>query len=157
MKNHTPPFFFPLQIAPTFSIPQRSVLATPNPILTYYPKRSPWHNKEFILAATHYRCGTVHFSPGEDCRSSLISLLIAGVWMKICSTKYNPGMVRRLRKNEWLKGCKISVSFLIRSKCETLQEHREIVTSQHSLPLVLALGAQGTKSPCHKKKKKKKT
>lgn len=66
-------------------------------------------------------------------------------------------MVCRLRKNEWLKGCRISASFLMGSKCETLKEQREIVTNQHGLPLVPVLGGQkGAKSACKKKKKKKK-
>lgn len=150
--------FFSLQIAPTFSIPQRSVLAPINPILTYHPKRPPWHGKEFRLVATHYRCGTVHFLSGEDCSRSPISLLTAGVWMKISPIKYNPGMVCRLRKNEWLKGGKTSISFVVGSKHETLQEHREIVTNEHSLPLVLLW--KDRKAPNHlvirKRRRKKK-
>lgn len=65
-------------------------------------------------------------------------------------------MVCRLRKNEGFKGCRISASFLIGSKRETLQEQREMATNQHALPLVPVLGGQkGAKSACKKKKKKK--
>ena len=101
-----------LQIAPTLSIPQRSVCAPCDTVVTYHPKRSPWYDKELLLVATHWRCDIALFNLEKIVGNSLMSLLVAGAWMKICPMKYNSIMVRGLRLSGRMTDSKVVKSAL---------------------------------------------
>lgn len=81
----------------------------------------------------------------------LISLSIVAIWMEIYPLKCSPEMVWRLKKNEWLTGCKIRIK--MRNTARTLGD---CYKSTQIFCFVLALGGQkNTKTPCQTKEKEK--